>query len=97
VKRLPELRRIGITPVGVVLLLRTVFAGSYAQAHQEHRHHAQAVLLGSERAALAKIAGPPRPGDRAPGLGGRDLSRRRQQRLGFGPDPLPPVVAPGHR
>ena len=42
--------------VGVVLLFGAVFAGSYAVAHQEHQHHAQAVLLGSERAAMAKIA-----------------------------------------
>ena len=48
--------RVGITLVGVVLLFGAVFAGSYALAHQEHQHHAQAVLLGSERAAMAKIA-----------------------------------------
>ncbi|MFZ0250632.1 MAG: class D sortase [Acidimicrobiales bacterium] len=51
-----DLRRIGVTLFGVVLLFGAVFAGSYALAHQEHQHHAQAVLLGSERAAMAKIA-----------------------------------------
>ena len=51
-----DLRRVGITLVGVVLLFAAVFAGSYALAHQEHQHHAQAVLISSERAAMAKIA-----------------------------------------
>jgi sortase A len=51
-----HLRQIGITLAGVVLLFGAVFAGSYAFAHQEHQHHAQAVLVGSERAAMAKIA-----------------------------------------
>src|SRR6185437_1183244 len=51
-----DLRRVGITLVGVVLLFGAVFAGSYALAHQEHQRHAQAVLLSSERAAMAKIA-----------------------------------------
>ena len=53
---LRDVRRVGVTLVGVVLLFAAVFAGSYALAHQEHQHHAQAVLLGSERAAMAKIA-----------------------------------------
>ncbi len=53
---LRALRRVGITLLGVVLLFGALFAGSYAVAHQEHQHHAQAVLLGSERAAIAKIA-----------------------------------------
>ena len=53
---LRDLRRVGVTLLGVVLLFAAVFAGSYAFAHQEHQHHAQAVLLGSERAAMAKIA-----------------------------------------
>ena len=56
VSGLPDLRRVGVTLVGVVLLFAAVFAASYALAHQEHQHHAQAVLLGSERAAMAKIA-----------------------------------------
>jgi LPXTG-site transpeptidase (sortase) family protein len=51
-----DLRGVGITLLGVALLFGAVFAGSYALAHQEHQHHAQAVLLGSERAAMAKIA-----------------------------------------
>lgn len=51
-----DLRRVGVTLLGVVLLFAAVFAGSYAFAHQVHQHHAQAVLLGSERAAIAKIA-----------------------------------------
>jgi sortase A len=51
-----HLRRVGLTLVGVVLLLGAVFAGSYALAHQEHQHHAQAVLIASEREAMAKIA-----------------------------------------
>ena len=51
-----DLRGVGITLVGVVLLFAAVFAASYALAHQEHQHHAQSVLLRSERAAMAKIA-----------------------------------------
>jgi sortase A len=51
-----DLRGVGITLVGVILVFAAVFAGSYALAHQEHQHHAQAVLIQSERAAMAKIA-----------------------------------------
>ena len=51
-----DLRRTAVTLVGVVLLFGAVFAGSYAFAHQEHQDHAAAVLLASERAAMAKIA-----------------------------------------
>jgi sortase A len=51
-----DLRRVGITLAGVILLFAAVFAGSYAFAHQEHQDHAQTVLVGSERAAMAKIA-----------------------------------------
>ena len=51
-----HLRRVSLTLVGVFLFFGAVFAGSYAVAHQEHQHHAQAVLLGSERSAMAKIA-----------------------------------------
>ena len=53
---LGDARRVGVTLLGVVLLFAAVFAGSYALAHQEHQDHAQAVLLGSERAAMDKIA-----------------------------------------
>ncbi len=53
---LRDVRRVSVTLVGVVLLFAAIFAASYALAHQEHQHHAQAVLLGSERAAMAKIA-----------------------------------------
>jgi sortase A len=56
VSPLRDLRRVGITLVGVVLLFAAVFAASYALAHQEHQHHAQAVLIQSERAAMATIA-----------------------------------------
>jgi sortase A len=56
VRAFRDLRRVGITLVGVVLLFAAVFAASYAAAHQEHQHHAQAVLIQSERAAMAKIA-----------------------------------------
>ena len=55
-KVLRGLRRVGLTLLGVVLLFGSVFAGSYALAHQEHQHHAQAVLIGRERDAMAKIA-----------------------------------------
>jgi sortase A len=51
-----DLRRVGITLVGVILVFGAVFAASFALAHQEHQHHAQAVLIQSERAAMAKIA-----------------------------------------
>lgn len=50
------MRRVGVTLVGVVLLFGAIFAASYALAHQEHQRRAQAVLLRSERAAMAKIA-----------------------------------------
>lgn len=53
---LRDVRRVSVTLVGVVLLFAAIFAASYALAHQEHQHHAQAVLLGSERAAMAKVA-----------------------------------------
>ncbi len=55
-KTLRDLRRVGITLVGVVLLFVAVFAASYALAHQEHQHHAQGVLISSERADMARIA-----------------------------------------
>lgn len=55
-RALRDLRGIAITLVGVILLFAAVFAASYALAHQEHQHHAQAVLIRSERAAMAKIA-----------------------------------------
>ena len=55
-KAVRKLRGVGITSLGVALLFGAVFAGSYALAHQEHQHHAQAVLIGSERAAMAKVA-----------------------------------------
>jgi LPXTG-site transpeptidase (sortase) family protein len=42
--------------MGVALLFAAIFAASYAIAHQAHQRHAQAVLLASERAAMAKIA-----------------------------------------
>ena len=51
-----DLRRVAVTLAGVVLFFGAVFAGSYAFAHQEHQHSAQAVLVGSERDAMAKSA-----------------------------------------
>ncbi len=51
-----DVRRVGVTCAGLVLLFGAILAGSYAFAHQEHQRHAQAVLLASERAAMAKIA-----------------------------------------
>ncbi len=51
-----DLRRVGVTFLGVVLFFGAVFSGSYALAHQGHQHVAQGVLLGSERSAMAKIA-----------------------------------------
>ncbi len=53
---LQRVRRVGATLLGVVLLFTALFAGSYAYAHQSHQRHAQAVLLSSEKAAMAKIA-----------------------------------------
>jgi sortase A len=53
---LRDVRRVSVTLVGVALLFAALFAASYALAHQEHQHHAQAVLVRSERAAMAKIA-----------------------------------------
>ena len=51
-----DLRRVGVTLVGVVLLFVAVFLGGFAVAHQEHQDHAQAVLIASEKAAMGKIA-----------------------------------------
>ena len=51
-----DMDRVGITLIGVVLFFLALFAASYAIAHQEHQRHAAAVLLQSERAAMAKIA-----------------------------------------
>ena len=51
-----RVRRAGVTLVGVVLLFTALFAASYAYAHQAHQRQAQAVLLSSEKAAMAKIA-----------------------------------------
>jgi sortase A len=56
VRALRDLRRVGVTLVGVVLLFVAVFGASYALAHQEHQRHAQGVLLSSERANMARIA-----------------------------------------
>jgi sortase A len=53
---LREMRRVSITLVGVLLLFAAVFAASYAVAHQAHQRHAQAVLVQSERTAMARIA-----------------------------------------
>ena len=53
---LRDVKRMSVTLVGVALLFAAVFAASYAVAHQEHQHHAAAVLIQSERAAMAKIA-----------------------------------------
>jgi sortase A len=56
VTSLRDLKRMSVTLVGVVLLFGAVFAASYALAHQEHQYHAAAVLIESERAAMARIA-----------------------------------------
>jgi LPXTG-site transpeptidase (sortase) family protein len=53
---LKDVRRVGATLLGVALLFTALFAASYAYAHQAHQRHAQAVLLSSEKAAMAKIA-----------------------------------------
>jgi sortase A len=53
---LRDVRRRSVTLLGVLLLFAAIFGASYALAHQEHQHHAQSVLLSSERAAMAKIA-----------------------------------------
>jgi sortase A len=50
------LRKWSITLLGVALLWTAVGFTSYAVAWQIHQHHASAVLLQSERAAMAKIA-----------------------------------------
>jgi sortase A len=51
-----RVRRAGVTLIGVMLLFTALFAASYAYAHQAHQRQAQAVLLSSEKAAMAKIA-----------------------------------------
>ncbi len=53
---LRDARRLSVTLIGVMLLFTAIFAGSYAYAHQAHQRDAQAVLLASEQAAMAKIA-----------------------------------------
>jgi len=53
---LKGVRRAGVTLIGVILLFTALFAASYAYAHQAHQRHAQAVLLSTEKAAMATIA-----------------------------------------
>jgi sortase A len=53
---LKKVRRFGTTFLGVALLFTAVFAASYAYAHQAQQRHAQAVLISSEKAAIARIA-----------------------------------------
>src|SRR5580698_3984291 len=50
------LRKWGVTALGVLLVWTAIGFTSYAVAWQAHKRHAAAVLLQSEKAAMAKIA-----------------------------------------
>ncbi|MGD0746464.1 MAG: class D sortase [Acidimicrobiales bacterium] len=55
-RSLGAVRRVSVTLVGAVLLFAAILAASYAIAHQVHQRHAQAVLVQSERSAMARTA-----------------------------------------
>src|SRR5580704_3097121 len=50
------LKKWGVTALGVLLVWTAIGFTSYAVAWQAHKRHAAAVLLASEKAAMAKIA-----------------------------------------
>ena len=50
-----DIRRVGVTLVGVAFLFIAIFAGTYAVAHQLHQDHAGNVLLASQKANAAKV------------------------------------------
>lgn len=50
-----DVRRIGVTLLGVLLLFTAVFGATYALSHQLHQDHAGNVLLASQKANAAKV------------------------------------------
>ncbi len=50
-----DIRRVGITLIGVAFLFVAIFAGTYAVAHQLHQDHAGNVLLASQKANAEKV------------------------------------------
>lgn len=50
-----DLRRIGVTLLGVMLLFTAIFGATYALSHQLHQDHAGNVLLASQKANAEKI------------------------------------------
>jgi LPXTG-site transpeptidase (sortase) family protein len=50
-----DIRRVGVTLVGVAFLFIAIFAGTYAVAHQLHQDHAGNVLLASQKANTEKV------------------------------------------
>jgi LPXTG-site transpeptidase (sortase) family protein len=52
---LKDVRRMGFTLLGVVLLFTAIFGATYALSHQLHQDHAGNVLLASQKANAAKV------------------------------------------
>ena len=50
-----DIRRVGVTLIGVAFLFVAIFAGTYAVAHQLHQDHAGNVLLASQKANTEKV------------------------------------------
>jgi LPXTG-site transpeptidase (sortase) family protein len=52
---LKDVRRLGVTLLGVMLLFTAIFGATYALSHQLHQDHAGNVLLQSQKANAARI------------------------------------------
>ncbi len=50
-----DVRRMGVTLLGVMLLFTAIFGATYALSHQLHQDHAGNVLLASQKANAARI------------------------------------------
>jgi LPXTG-site transpeptidase (sortase) family protein len=50
-----DIRRMGATLLGVLLLFTAIFGATYALSHQLHQDHAGIVLLASQKANAAKV------------------------------------------
>ena len=51
-----DVRRMGVTVLGVVLLFTAIFGATYALSHQLHQDHAGNVLLASQKANAERVA-----------------------------------------
>jgi sortase A len=52
---LKDVRRMGVTVLGVLLLFTAIFGATYALSHQLHQDHAGNVLLASQQANAARV------------------------------------------